>query len=190
MKYKDLNNDGKIDANDMGPVGYSNLPEIGYSFSFGGSWKGFDFSVLAQGASHVSVYFTSSAVAYPFTNKGWGAASQWAMERWTPERYANGDKITFPRVELNPGMQHNYQISDFWVQNGSYLRLKNMEIGYRFTGGFLQRMKASSLRVYLNGNNLLTFSNIKYRTDPDAREQWGRVYPSMRVFNCGVNIQF
>jgi hypothetical protein len=76
------------------------------------------------------------------------------------------------------------------VQNGSYLRLKNMEIGYRFTGGFLKRLNANYLRVYLNGNNLLTFSHIKYRTDPDAREQWGRVYPSMRVFNGGVNIQF
>jgi TonB-linked SusC/RagA family outer membrane protein len=190
MKYKDLNSDAKIDANDMGPIGYSNLPEIGYSFSFGGSWKGFDFSVLMQGASHVSVYYSSSAVAYPFTNKGWGAAHAWALERWTPERYANGDKITFPRVELNPGMQHNYQISNFWVQNGSYLRLKNMEVGYRFTGGFLKRLNANYLRVYLNGNNLLTFSHIKYRTDPDAREQWGRVYPSMRVFNGGVNIQF
>src|SRR6185503_12730228 len=123
MKYKDLNGDGKITSDDMGPIGYSNWPEITYSLSCGAQYKGFDLSVLLQGTDHVSVYFASSAVL-PFSGD-WGPAHTWELERWTAERYANGEKISFPRLELSPGTQHNYQTSDFWVQNGSYLRVKN-----------------------------------------------------------------
>ncbi|RPE08999.1 TonB-dependent receptor [Chitinophaga lutea] len=188
MKYKDLNGDGRINSNDMGPVGFSDWPEIAYSISAGASCKGFDFSVLFQGTENVSVSFSSSA-AYPFT-ASWGSAQQWHLERWTPERYAAGEKITFPRVELSPDRQHNYQPSSFWVQDASYIRLKNAEIGYRFSSGALRRIGLQSMRVYLSGNNLITWTSMKYAKDPDARELWGRVYPSMRVYNGGVNFQF
>jgi len=188
MKYKDLNGDGRITPNDMGYIGYSPWPEITYSFSGGLSWKGFDMSVLFQGTDHVSVSF-SSAAAYPFTSQ-WGSAQEWHLERWTPERYANGEKISFPRLELSPDKGHNYQPSSFWVQDASYLRLKNVEIGYRFTADILRKIGLSSMRVYLSGNNLVTWSNMKYTKDPDARELWGRVYPSNRVFNGGINFQF
>jgi TonB-linked SusC/RagA family outer membrane protein len=188
IKYKDLNSDGMITTEDMGPIGYSNWPEITYSFSFGGSYKGFDWSVLMQGSEHVSVYYASAA-AYPFAND-WGPAHSWNLERWSAERYANGEKISFPRLELSPGATHNYQTSDFWVQNGSYLRIKNVELGYTFIPALLKRAGLNALRIYLSGNNLATFDSFKYRVDPDARELWGRVYPSMRVYNAGVNVAF
>jgi len=111
------------------------------------------------------------------------------MERWTPERYANGEPITFPRLELSPDRQHNYQPSSFWVQDASYLRLKNVEMGYRFTADALKKIGLSAIRVYVSGNNLITWTNMKYQKDPDARELWGRVYPAMRVFNGGINFQ-
>jgi TonB-linked SusC/RagA family outer membrane protein len=186
MKYKDLNGDGFINSQDIGPIGYSNWPEITYSLSMGGSWKGFDFSVLFQGADHVSVYYASSA-ALPFTTK-WGPANAWNLERWTPERYAAGEKISYPRIEITP--VHNSQVSSFWVQNGAYFRLKNVELGYRFSAGLLKQIGINSMRLYASGNNLLTFTNIKYRLDPDARELWGRTYPTMRVINAGLNLQF
>jgi TonB-linked SusC/RagA family outer membrane protein len=188
MKYKDLNGDGIISTDDMGPVGYSDWPEVTYSISGGFSWKGFDLSALFQGTDNVSVRF-ESASAYPFTSD-WGSAQKWHLERWTPERYANGEKITFPRVELSPARQHNYQPSSFWVQDASYIRLKNVEMGYRFAADFLKKMGLTSMRVYVSGNNLITWANMKYSKDPDARELWGRVYPPMRVFNGGVNFQF
>jgi len=188
MKYKDLNGDGFINSQDMGPIGYSNWPEITYSASFGFSYKGFDMTVLTQGTGHVSVYFASSA-AYPFT-ADWGPAHRWNLERWTPERYAAGEPISFPRLELSPGAQHNYQVSDFWVQNGSYFRIKNVEMGYRFSNSLLANLGLKSCRVYVSGNNLYTWTRMKYRLDPDARESWGRVMPPMRVFNAGVNLQF
>lgn len=188
MKYKDLNGDGLINEEDMGPIGYSNWPEITYNFSFGASWKGFDLSVLFQGTENVSVYYTNKA-AFPFV-QDWGPAQSWHLGRWTPERYANGEEITFPRLELNAGAGHNYKQSDFWVQDGSYLRLKNVELGYTFSPAMLRRAGIDSFRMYVSGNNLLTWTDITYRVDPDAREVWGRTYPSMRVFNAGVNFKF
>ena len=74
--------------------------------------------------------------------------------------------------------------------DGSYLRLKNLEIGYTFPKELLQKARISNLRVYISGNNLYTWKNNKYPMDPDAREVWGRVYPPMRVYNIGVNFQF
>lgn len=188
LKYRDLNGDGSIDADDVTAIGHSNWPEITYSFSFGGSWKGLDFSLLFQGVGNVSAYFSARSGAYPFA-ADWGPAYEWNLKRWTPERYERGDEITFPRLELSPD-GHNYQVSSFWVQNGSYLRLKNVEIGYTFPKALLERVRISNLRVYVSGNNLLTWKKMDYPMDPDAREQWGRVYPPMRVYNVGVNFQF
>ena len=76
------------------------------------------------------------------------------------------------------------------MQDGSYLRLKNLEIGYTFPKELLQKARISNLRVYISGNNLCTWKNNKYPMDPNAREVWGRVYPPMRVYNIGVNFQF
>lgn len=188
MKYKDLDGNGIIDDDDMGPVGHTDWPEIAYTMSGGFSWKGFDLSVLFQGTGNVSVSFASAA-AYPFVSS-WGSAQEWHLERWTPERYANGEKITFPRLEVSPDRQHNYQPSSFWIQDASYIRLKNLELGYRFTAKSLQKFGLNSLRIYVSGNNLITWDHLKYNKDPDARELWGRVYPPMRVFNGGVNFQF
>lgn len=188
LKYRDLDDNGLIDNNDMTAIGYGNWPEITYGFSVGGKWKGLDFSVMFQGTGHVSTYFSARAGAYPFV-QDWGPAYEWNLERWSQERYERGEKITFPRLQLSPD-GHNYQQSSFWVQDGSFLRLKNVEIGYTFPKEMLQQVRISNLRVYVSGNNLFTWKNNKYPMDPDAREQWGRVYPPMRVYNIGVNFQF
>lgn len=188
MKYKDLDGNGVIDEDDMGPIGNSDWPEITYSISGGFVWKGLDLSLLVQGTDHVSVSFASAA-AYPFVSS-WGAAQQWHMQRWTAERYANGDPISFPRVQISPDKQHNYQPSSFWIQDASYIRLKNVELGYRFSSSSLNRLGFSSLRVFVSGNNLITWKHFMYSKDPDARELWGRTYPVMRVFNAGLNVSF
>lgn len=188
MKYKDLNGDKIIDTKDMGAVGYTPWPEVTYSFSGGLNWKGFDINVLFQGTGNVSVRYESSS-AYPFTSQ-WGSAQEWILERWTPERYAKGEKISFPRLELSPVNGHNYQPSTFWIQDGSFLRLKNVVLGYKFSSNALKKAGVNSLRVYVSGNNLLTWTNMKYDKDPENREAWGRELPSYRVFNAGLNFQF
>jgi TonB-linked SusC/RagA family outer membrane protein len=190
LKYRDLNGDLKITEEDMCPIGQNDFPEINYSCSFGANWKGFDLSVLFQGTGNVSVYFAKHAGAYPFDND-WGAAYKWQLERWEQTRYENGETISYPRVELSPTLGgNNYQKSSFWVQNASYLRLKNVELGYGFNSLLLKKLNIQWLRLYISGNNLYTHSTIKYSMDPDARESYGRVMPPMRVFNVGLNFQF
>ncbi len=188
IRYVDLNGDGAIDDYDEAPIGYSTFPRVVYGLSLGFDYKGFDFSVLFQGTDKASFYLNEMA-AWPF-DTDWGSAQKSHLERWTPERYANGETISFPRVELSPTPnKHNYTQSDFWLKNGRYLRLRNAEVAYRFTGGFLQRLGAQHVRVFANGNNLLTWTNIKY-FDPESPTGRGQFYPQMRVYNFGVNVQF
>ncbi len=188
IRYIDQNGDGVIDQNDEVPIGYSNFPQVIYGLSFGGDYKGWDFSVLFQGADRVSTYIGEMG-AWAF-DTDWRNATTRHLERWTPERYEAGLPITYPRVELSPTPgKHNYRPSDFWLQNASYIRLKNMEIAYRFQPALLSRIGVGSLRAFVNGNNLLTWSNMK-NYDPEAPAGRGGFYPQMRVYNMGVNVQF
>jgi TonB-linked SusC/RagA family outer membrane protein len=188
IRYIDQNEDGVIDQNDEVPIGYSTFPQVVYGLSFGGDYKGFDFSILFQGAANVSTYIGEMG-AWAF-DTDWRNATTSHLERWTPERYEAGLPITYPRVELSPTPgKHNYRPSDFWLQDASYIRLKNVEVAYRFQPVLLNKIGVSSLRVFLNGNNLLTWSDMK-NYDPEAPAGRGSFYPQMRVYNLGVNVQF
>lgn len=186
IRYRDVNGDGIINNDDRMPMGYSQFPQIIYGFSFGGSIKGFDFSLLLQGANRASVYLDQMA-AWPF-DTDWRNAMKIHLERWNEERYAAGEQITFPRLSPSPA-GHNYQYSSFWLKDASYLRLKNAEIGYTFTEGILKRIRVSSVRVYANGMNLVTWSGMK-TYDPEAPDGRGQFYPQQKVFNMGLNLQF
>jgi len=188
IRYVDQNTDGVIDQNDEVPIGYSNFPQVVYGLSFGGDYKGFDFSILFQGADKVSTYIGENG-AWAF-GTDWGNATTSHLERWTPERFEAGLPITYPRVELSPTVgKHNYRPSDFWLQDASYIRLKNVEVAYRLQPVLLSKIGVSSLRVFVNGNNLLTWSDMK-NYDPESPSGRGSFYPQMRVYNVGVNVQF
>jgi TonB-linked SusC/RagA family outer membrane protein len=190
LKYKDVNNDKKIDANDFSPIGYSNIPEIVYGFSGGLSWKGVDFSILFQGADHVSTYITGVG-SVPFRN-GNGTAFANVKESWSIERYESGLPITLPRLTASPNeANHNYITSSFWLQNARYLRLKNMEIGYNFsTIPKIKRLGLNSLRIFLNGQNLLTWTPMRWFDPEIVSNSNGGVYPMTRIMNIGINIQY
>ena len=100
MRYVDVNKDGKIDMYDMVPIGYSPTPEIIYGFSFGCNWRGFDFSALFQGADHVSISISVGHYG-PFV-VGHNSAKTLILDRWTQERYDNGEPINFPRLSMSP----------------------------------------------------------------------------------------
>ncbi|MCJ8164300.1 TonB-dependent receptor [Pontibacter sp. E15-1] len=188
IKYEDQNGDGIIDQYDEVPIGYSRLPQIIYGASFGGDFKGFEFSILFQGSDKASTYIDEMG-AWAF-DTDWRNATTRHLERWTPARYAAGETITYPRVELSPTQgNHNYRPSDFWLQDASYLRLKNVEVAYRFQGGILNKVGTRSLRVFANGNNLITWSKMK-TYDPEAPAGRGQFYPQMKVYNAGVSLQF
>ncbi|MEX0927817.1 MAG: SusC/RagA family TonB-linked outer membrane protein [Balneolales bacterium] len=189
IKYLDQNDDGVIDENDQVPIGYSQLPQIIYGVSVGGNYRGFDFSILFQGAEKSSTNIDQMG-AWAF-DTDWRNATTRHLERWTPERYAAGEPITYPRVELSPTPgKHNYVSSDFWLEDTSYLRVKNVEVAYSFRSGVLETIGIRNLRIYANGNNLFTWSNMNSPFDPEAPGGRGEFYPQMRVYNMGINIQF
>ncbi|MEA4983857.1 hypothetical protein SDC9_59436 [bioreactor metagenome] len=190
MRYKDVNDDGIIDENDFSPIGYTNIPEIVYGISGGLSWKGLDLSFLFQGAGHVSTYI-SGVGAVPFRN-GNGTAFTNVAESWTIERYEQGLPITLPRLTAAPNeANHNYRTSDFWQQDASYIRLKNLEVGYNLAS--LKQLKnsgLSSFRVYLSGQNLLTWTPMRWYDPEITANSNGGVYPMTRIMSIGVNIQY
>ncbi|HEY4154426.1 MAG TPA: SusC/RagA family TonB-linked outer membrane protein, partial [Puia sp.] len=191
IKYKDVNGDGKIDVDDQVPIGYSNFPEVIYGFSLGGSYGGFDFSLLIQGAAKVSFQYLQITQT-PF-NSGSGVPNYWVDNSWTQDRYDNGADIKLPHLSISTDAQkHNYQPSTFWNVDGSYLRLKNLEIGYRLPARYLKRVGVSATRIYLNGNNLLTMAHLLNGLDPEQRLANNSLYqyPLTKTFNLGINLNF
>ena len=198
IRYMDLNGDGVIDNKDIAPIGYPNFPEYSYGIKVGFTYKGFDLNALFNGTANGSFYM-SLGTTMPFY-KYHGNAWQWEYNgMWTPEKYAAGTAITYPRATFNPNpTDNNYLTSDYWMFSNDYFKLKNLEIGYTVPAKlkFMRSVGISSLRVYLNGNNLITFQNAMRRLgiDPEATDvtQDGAnyIYPLTQVFNMGFNIQF
>lgn len=188
IRYVDVNGDGFINDNDRVNIGNPNIPEIVYGATLGLGWKGFEVSVFFQGAGNVSTYLSGQA-AWPFI-AGTMTAFETARESWSQERYDKGDKITLPRLTAAPDAnRHNYRVSSFWMQDASYLRLKTLEIAYTFNPKLINRIGIKSLRIYANGQNLITWTKMAY-FDPEIASSNGAVYPMMRVVNAGINLQF
>ena len=184
--YVDLNDDGIIDQNDQKPLGYTDNPEITFSVNAGIHWKGLDFSMLWTGADHVSRalngYFRDQ-----FGSTNTSALAQWVADNsWTEDN----TNASLPRISFTNRV-HNNRDSQAWVIDAKYLRLKNVELGYTF-----QKPKAmpffNYIRVYLSGQNLLTFSNFD-GNDPEAPGSgldFGVRYPMTRVVNIGAQLNF
>lgn len=183
--YVDLNNDGTIDANDRHAYGYTDVPEINYSLNAGFSWKGFDFSMLWVGATNVNrmlnTYYRSQ-----FGSTNTSALTQWVADNsWTED---NQDAL-LPRISFTNSL--NTLDSRAWLIDTSYLRLKNVEIGYTFNKPKWIPL-FNSVRFYVTGQNLLTFTDFK-GNDPEAdggNYTYGIKYPNTRVFNFGVKVNF
>ena len=185
-----------IDANDNVPIGYSNLPQYTFGSTINLGYKGFYANVLFTAAYKGSMPMTSFYILNPFymTN---GAALQFQYDgRWTPEKVAQGITPTFPRASLRNYDTQNGAMNDLWLRSSQYIKLKNIEIGYNFTNlGSLRRMGLSGVRIYVNGNNLYTWcSKLIDGYDPEQMDTGGAsdgyLYPPMKNYNFGVNVQF
>lgn len=176
IMYADLNDDGNITADDRDIIG-NPFPKYSYSFNLGASWKNFDLSTFWQGVGGIYRYSweTSTDIRGNLT------------ERWL-DRYS-ADNVNASMPALGNTMNDSY--SSFWLENSSYLRLKNLEFGYTFRQPGLAKVGVSSIRVYFAGSNLLTFTSLKNwdpeKTSGDARND---VHPNMRTYSFGLNIQF
>lgn len=185
IKYLDLNGDGVVDSYDVKPIGYTNVPEIVYGFGFSLQWKAFDFSAFFQGVGHVS-FSTRTNQTLGFNARNSREANLFSDvydNYWTPERL----DAKYPRLYIGTNNNNN-QTSTFWMANGRYMRLKNLEIGYTLPKRISQKMAMQNMRVYLSGVNLFTFSPFKL-WDPDL--QTGATnYPNNRIINIGLTIGF
>lgn len=182
IRYKDINGDGKIDEKDRVRYGYTDVPQVFYGFSLGGSYKGFSLSVLFQGAAKVSKML-SSYTAFAFYNNGNMYEHQ--RNRWTPEN----PSVNNPRFTTKAaGSSNNSLSSTYWQRDASYLRLKNVELSYNLPTKVVRSIGLEELRIFLNGQNLLTFDKLDV-IDPEAYGN-GVAYPLQRSFSAGINIKF
>ncbi|TWR24626.1 SusC/RagA family TonB-linked outer membrane protein [Mucilaginibacter achroorhodeus] len=186
IKYKDLNGDGVIDQYDVSAIG-GLKPLVYYGLNFGFNYKGFNVSVLLQGVTNRQIAFTQGDITQGFNGKGafgtlpYGQAYNSILNRWTPETAATA---TSPR--LSAGFNaNNSAMSTYYIHSGNYIRLKNAEIGYTLPHSITSKFNVSNLRLFVNGENLLTVSGYK-GIDPEVN---GAVYPIQRVFNAGVSVK-
>lgn len=185
IRYKDMNEDGIIDEYDECPIGYSNIPRIQFGLTAGFSYKGFDFSMLWQGAAQFSVYFSNGAV---WEFRDGGNAFEHHLGRFNPEDPSTWDTATYPRLH-DGNFPNNHRKSTYWLKKGDYLRLKNVEIGYSLPKHLFSKIGVSKLRFFVSGTNLLTFDH-QNTFDPETENERAYNYPQMSQYTFGVNIQF
>lgn len=196
IKYQDINGDGQIDSQDQIAIGYTNLPEITYGFGGTAQYKNWDFNIFFQGVARTSFFLNGSSIRTPFSSGNMERAAinediygnVW-MSTNTPEQNAN---VIYPRLSMGSGgagASNNSQASTWWLRDGSFLRLKSVEIGYSLPKSLLQKSFIKSLRFYAAGNNLLQFSPFKL-WDPEKGSSDGSGYPLNRMFSIGFNANF
>jgi TonB-linked SusC/RagA family outer membrane protein len=193
IKYTDVNGDGMITNADMVPIGYPTSPEIIYGFGVSLGHKGFDFSVFFQGLGRESFWIDATS-AYstkynkygtaPFVNNG-QLLKAYSDSHWSED---NRDIYAlYPRYSAYEN-HNNTQVSTWWMRDGSFVRLKQMEFGYTLPQKLTNKIHIDNLRVYFQGNNLLCWSKFKL-WDPELAGE-GFNYPIQRTFNIGVNVTF
>ena len=177
--YEDLNHDGKIDDNDKTAIGYPSYPLLNAGLTLGFEYKGFDFSMLWVGATKTSRVLEETFRKPLGETYDRSLMSHQFTDRWTAK---------LPRATID-GVKNNYRDSELWVKDASYLRLKNIEIGYNFRLPFMPKIGMEKMRVFMTGYNLLTFDKLKI-SDPESMSSGVPQYPVMRVINFGLNVSF
>ncbi len=184
FKYVDLNKDGKIDSKDRAPIGYGDIPRGYYSINGGFAYKNFEVSFLFQGTTKRSI--TLSGVG-AFETENQGVFNDIHMNAWTEDRWNAGEKIDYPALSLSKSTSHND--NDYFIQDGSYLRLKNAEIAYTLPHKISKKAFAEKIRFALNGQNLFTIDHLRSK-HIDAEIGKLSAFPTYRVINLGVKVTF
>jgi TonB-linked SusC/RagA family outer membrane protein len=186
FRYVDISGDGMVDlANDRKVLG-SQIPKYNYSLNLGFEYKGFDFSAILQGVAGVKGLLDGFS-GFAFYNLGNVQEWMWngRFDPANPTRYPE-----YPRLQiLGNSIGVNGQLSDFWTLNASYIRLKNIQLGYSMSPGLLKMMRVDGLRVYVSSENPLTFHNYRKGWDPEINSN-GAFYPILATYTFGINIKF
>lgn len=180
IRYVDQNGDGVINQEDRVILG-SSIPRYTYSLNLGFTFKGFDVNAFFQGVGKVNGYLDGPGV-WAFDTGG--TAYEHHLDRWTPDN----PNASYPRLTFNE--TNNYQVSDYWMINGAYLRLKNLALGYSLPKSISEKLSVKNVRVNVSGQNILTFD--KYLSGFDVETPTGGVgrYPIVKVYSVGLNVNF
>lgn len=185
IKYKDVNGDGVINDNDKVAIGATTVPNLIYGFGLSALWKGFDFNVLFQGAGKSS-FFINGFTVYPFQSGAWGNILSDVPGNYWSLGVNEDPNAKYPRLTFGNN-SNNYRASTYWLRNGSYLRLKNLEIGYTMPKRISNAMHLENLRIYFMGTNLLTFTDFDL-WDPEMGSSNGQQYPLSRTYTLGLTL--
>lgn len=184
IKYKDQNGDGLITESDKIIIG-SVIPRFTFASNIGASYKGIDFSMLIQGVGKANGYVNGPGVL-PFNVGGaiGGTIREENKDRWSPENLG----AKYPRLAF--GESNNEQASDFWMRDASYLRIKNIQIGYTLPANIVKRLNINHLRVFANGSNVASFDRFLNGYDVEAPIGSGSVYPQVKLYSFGLEAKF
>lgn len=184
IRYKDTDRNGKIDGDDRVITGQS-MPDYTFSFGINLSYKRFSLNSLFQGVSGISIYPTAN-LAFPFNN-GAGITKEWVDNSWTPDN----PNAKFPLLTTATGGTENFQNSDFWLKDASYLRLQNIQLNYSIPESILSKVRIKKALVYINGQNLFTLAKYK-QWDPEQKITTDNLYeyPMLKTVSMGLNVNF
>ncbi|RIH62779.1 SusC/RagA family TonB-linked outer membrane protein [Mariniphaga sediminis] len=189
VKYMDISGadgapDGVIDDYDKSIIG-ERYPRYTFSLRNSFEWKSFDFAFLLQGIGKVNGYLDYEARhCFVSVFSDYSIPQKVHLDRWTP----NNKNASYPRLYY--GQTHNVEVSDYWIEDASFLRLKNIQFGYTLPSRFIRKTPINRLRVYFSADNLLTFTNYYYAYDPEIRASSGDSYPQVKTFTLGLNVSF
>ncbi|MFA9389644.1 MAG: SusC/RagA family TonB-linked outer membrane protein [Prolixibacteraceae bacterium] len=189
IKYVDFSGpegmpDDTIDFYDQTAIGFSPIPEIIFGFNLQAAYKGFDMIAFFQGAARTSYAYEGEA-AWAFHNGG--KAMKWQMDRFHIENNPDPN-AAYPRMTPGP-MENNKLRSSFWIKDASYLRLKNVQIGYSLKKDWASKLNIERARIYVSGQNLFTWSEID-SFDPESGNARGWFYPQVKTYTVGLNLTF
>lgn len=187
LKYRDMNGDGFIDDRDETFIGYSDIPENTYAINLGANWKGIGLSIMFQGVDHVSRYYDAEAM-YAFV--AGGKVKEHHLDRWNPavSEAQNLANAKYPLLHYDSYGNHNQRTNSFFLKDGSFFRLKNIELSYSLPEKWIKHVYMTQCRFFVNANNLVTWDHLDNLVDPESNGS--NKYPICKTVNFGVNIQF
>lgn len=192
IKYKDVNGDGIVDDGDRVAIGATDTPSLIYGLGASVSWRGFDLNLHFQGAGKYTFLINSGAVN-AFRDGRWGNILQgitdnrWISSDISGTKETENPNAPYPRLSYGYNL-NNQQSSSFWLRNGRFLRLKNLDIGYTLPKPVVNTIHLESVRIYISGQNLITWSPFKL-WDPELdSSNRGQIYPITRSFTAGIQI--
>ena len=195
IKYKDINGDGVVNGGDVCAIGATSTPNLIYGLGTSVQWKNFDFNLHFQGAGK-STFLIYGKCVYAFSENQWGNIFKGMLDdRWVDAETAtqlgiaaNEDvNASYPRLSYG-GNANNYQASTYWLRDGRYLRLKNLDFGYTLPKTLVNQMHINSLRFYVSGTNLLLLSKKFDTWDPESLQPRGEDYPITKAVTVGLQI--